>query len=312
MDDAHTKNEAESLAIQMKDSKFLVSLVFWHDLLSQVNFVSKELQRDTMDISAGISSFEKLCNWLKTYREKGFQEVLIGANELAEDLDVTPVFQTKRLRKRKKQFEYESADEAFSDPEEAYRVQCFNHVLDKALQSLGPRFEQSQKHASLFGFLCEFKNLPKDTIRKSAANLELALTDVKLVQENEQVSTVKSLDINGYMLCEELEALKPILPSDCRNPLQILQFLAYNNRSTAFPNLFIAIQIFLTIPVTVASGERSFSKLNLIKTYLRSTMQEDRLRSLAIMSIECEVMKSLTLGNILKDFAEQMVRKIKF
>ncbi|KAH1179062.1 hypothetical protein KIL84_000393, partial [Mauremys mutica] len=130
-----------------------------------------------------------------------------------------------------------------------------------------------------------------DTIRKAAADLELALTDVKLVQENEQVSTVKSVDINGYMLCEELEALKPIISSDCRNPLKILQFLAYNNRSTGFPNLFIAIRIFLTIPVTVASGERNFSKLNLIKTYLRSTMQEDRLNNLAIMSIEWEVMK---------------------
>uniref|UniRef100_A0A8C3IGQ8 TTF-type domain-containing protein n=1 Tax=Chrysemys picta bellii TaxID=8478 RepID=A0A8C3IGQ8_CHRPI len=78
-DDAQAKNEAEWLAIQMKNYKFLVSLVFWHDLLFQVNFVSKELQSDPMDISAGISSFKKLCNWLKTYREKGFQEVLIGA-----------------------------------------------------------------------------------------------------------------------------------------------------------------------------------------------------------------------------------------
>ncbi|XP_039355879.1 52 kDa repressor of the inhibitor of the protein kinase-like [Mauremys reevesii] len=310
-DDAQAKYEAESLAIEMKDYKFLVSLVFWHDLLSQVNFVSKELQRDTMDISAGISSVEKLCNRLKTYREKGFQEVLIGANELAEDLDVTPVFQTKRLRKRKNQFESESADEPFSDPNEAYREQCFNHVLDKALQALEPSVEQLQKHESLFGFLCEFKTLPKDAIRKAAADLELALTAVKLVQENEHVSSVKSVDINGDMLCAELEALKPVLPSDCRTPLQMLQFLAYNNRSTTFPNLFIAIRIFLTIPETVASGERSVSKLNLIKAYLRSTMQEDRFNSLAIMSIEGDVMRSLQLGHVLKEFAEEMARKRK-
>ncbi|XP_039386739.1 uncharacterized protein LOC120401139 [Mauremys reevesii] len=153
-DDSQAKHEAKSLAFQIRDYKFLVSLVFWHDLLFQVNFVSKELQSDTMDISAGISSFEKLCNWLKMYREKGFQEVLTGANELAKDLDVTPVFQTKRLHKKT----------VFSDPKEAYRVQCFNQVLDKALQSLEPRFEQLQKHESLFGFLCKFKNLPKDTI----------------------------------------------------------------------------------------------------------------------------------------------------
>ena len=34
----------------------------------------------------------------------------------------------------------------------------------------------------------------------------------------------------------------------------------------------IAYRILLTIPVIVASAERSFSKLKLIKSYLRSTM----------------------------------------
>ena len=39
-----------------------------------------------------------------------------------------------------------------------------------------------------------------------------------------------------------------------------------------FPNVYIAYRILLTIPVTIASVERSFSKLKLIKSYLRFTM----------------------------------------
>ncbi|GBM06123.1 hypothetical protein AVEN_134591-1 [Araneus ventricosus] len=114
------------------------------------------------------------------------------------------------------------------------------------------------------------------------------------------------------MLCEEIEALKPILPLDIQNPIEILKFFSCNNRSTAFPNLFIALRILLTIPVTVASGERSFSKLKLIKTYLRSSIQQERLNSLAIMSIESEISRSLDLDKILKDFAEKKARKIAF
>lgn len=78
-----------------------------------MNFVSKEHQIDTVDVAKGLSSFQKLCNWLKTYREKGFDEALIDASELAKDLDAEPVFKTqsKHLRKKRKLFDYESADE---------------------------------------------------------------------------------------------------------------------------------------------------------------------------------------------------------
>lgn len=74
------------------------------------------------------------------------------------------------------------------------------------------------------------------------------------------------------MLVAEMEALKPILsPEYYENPSEIFQFLSENDRATAFPNLFIALWIYLTIPVTIASGKRTFSRLKLIKTYLRST-----------------------------------------
>ena len=42
-DELNVKAEAESLANQLKDYKFLVSLIFWHEELFKVIFVSKEL-----------------------------------------------------------------------------------------------------------------------------------------------------------------------------------------------------------------------------------------------------------------------------
>ncbi|KAF2888822.1 hypothetical protein ILUMI_17351 [Ignelater luminosus] len=53
-----------------------------------------------------------------------------------------------------------------------------------------------------------------------------------------------------------------------------------------FPNLSVAIRIYLMLPVSVAGGERSFSKLELIKTYLRSSMSQEILVRLAMTTIE--------------------------
>ncbi|GFT16091.1 hypothetical protein TNCV_3316161 [Trichonephila clavipes] len=56
----------------------------------------------------------------------------------------------------------------------------------------------------------------------------------------------------------------------------------------------------LTVPVSTASAERSFSKLKLIKTYLRSTMSQVRLSALSVLSIEAEIVASVSYDIILK------------
>ena len=78
----------------------------------------------------------------------------------------------------------------------------------------------------------------------------------------------------------------------------------------SYPNIEIAIRIFLSKPVTTASCERSFSKLKLIKTYLRSTMAQERLSSMAILSIETEIASKLDYEEVIDKFADTKARKI--
>jgi len=64
------------------------------------------------------------------------------------------------------------------------------------------------------------------------------------------------------------------------------------------------------LPVTVATAERSFSKLKLIKTYLRNTMQDDMLSGLAVLSIENAEARKLAdiVSKIIDDFASRKAR----
>ena len=71
-------------------------------------------------------------------------------------------------------FLYEADDQPLDDPKERYRVQCFNLVLDQAIQSLESRFKQLKNHAKVFGFINSFQNIPKEEIRKHISTLEAA------------------------------------------------------------------------------------------------------------------------------------------
>ena len=77
-----------------------------------------------------------------------------------------------------------------------------------------------------------------------------------------------------------------------------------------FPNLRIALQILLTIAVSIASCERSFSKLNLILSYLRSSMGQQRLDDLAQLSIERETLELIDFDDIIDRFAAAKARKL--
>lgn len=63
--------------------------------------------------------------------------------------------------------------------------------------------------------------------------------------------------------------------------------------------------------IGLTGAERTFSKLKLIKTYLRSTMSQQRLTGLAKICIEKELSEQLNYDFIINDFASKKARKIK-
>ena len=71
-------------------------------------------------------------------------------------------------------------------------------------------------------------------------------------------------------------------------PEDLLTFLVEYGDESVFPNLRITLQIMLMMAVSIASRERSFSKLKLILSCLRASMSQDRLCDLALMNIERE------------------------
>ena len=162
-------------------------------------------------------------------------------------------------------------------PEELFRVEYFLRLVDQAIVSLTTRFEQYKEYQKNFGFLFTWEalqSLDDQGLKSSCDTLEAVLK-----------KDGKS-DIDAKELYMELKFVREFIPKERMGPIEILQFLKEHG---CFPNATIAYRVLLTIPVTVASAERSFSKLKLLKTYLRSTMTQERLNDLAIIALRRNV-----------------------
>ena len=76
-----------------------------------------------------------------------------------------------------------------------------------------------------------------------------------------------------------------------------------------FPNVCFSMRIFLTIPATVASAERFFSKLKLVKKYLRSVMSQTRLVDLARSNTKSSIARQVDFDSVIRNFANTKTRK---
>ena len=65
-----------------------------------------------------------------------------------------------------------------------------------------------------------------------------------------------------------------------------LNYICKNHLLEVYPNLFIALRMVMTCPISAGSAERSFSKLKLIKTFHQPTTVDNRLTLFALIFIE--------------------------
>ncbi|GJV09255.1 zinc finger MYM-type protein 1-like protein [Tanacetum coccineum] len=167
-------------------------------------------------------------------------------------------------------------------------------------------FYQSEQIAEFIGVEHEFlvKRAPYDTnLKECCLNLEFVLTHDK------------DCDIDGNDLFMELQILYDMLPkgaSDGERPWTSIQIMEFTNKMDMFMNVLLAYKILLTILVTTTSAERSFSKLKILKSYLQSTISQERLDGLAIVSIESNFLANLVYDKLTDVFASRNTRRHRF
>ena len=87
---------------------------------------------------------------------------------------------------------------------------------------------------------------------------------------------------------------------DIRKHIQVMS----STEQLLISQVLTVLHLLLVMPVASASSERSFSALRRVKTYLRSTMSQDRLNHITLLHCHKDLTDSLDLVALANEFVD--------
>ena len=293
-DDRDKAIEANGLYLQVKTFQFLLCLYTFQKLFSITAKLSDVLQAEKLDFAGAAGYIEATVGTLKGLRsseewEKLWEGVTTKAASLQISVESPRSARCRRLPARLQGVIVTSETLGNrSLPVEEYRTQLYFATIDmvgeiekhfdsinlslmKAMQALTPRSPKFLDYDTLLPFLSHYC-IP-------------------------QVEEVRTELLTAKQMLVSTEGLKTL-------------YDVYDQLGTVplgFPQLMECLRIAMAFGVTSASAERSFSSLKRVKTYLRSTMTQERLNSLALLYIERELSNTLweSMDDVILTFAQK-------
>ena len=235
-----------------------------------------------------VALFLTLETFIAELREK-FDQLLHEARNLMPDVKQELATVQKRRRRRKHQADDSREPDTNLEGAQKFRVETFFVIIDKILVSLVQRCRAYKQISQDFAFI---QSLQENDLIKLKLDVSTLVT--KYTRDLESNCIDEFLNYSEFVTHLKLDRDPRILMQHIRGD-QLLE--------STFPNVSTALRLFLTLPVTVCEGERSFSKLTLIKSHLRSTMGQNRLNALAIMSIENDVASTMSFESTINKFS---------
>ena len=261
-----TRQTAHVLLSASSSCTFLICLFIIANYSSVLEPVAQMLQSVQLDIVKAQQHISILINVIKNHRdhaEEHFRDdILSKARPIADKLGIELVL--PRICSR----QTHRANTAGLDFESYYRTRLYIPHLDSLVSSLTSRFS-SNNNAQFNLFYLHPKTM-QELEREEFRSL-LAVSNALYRIDNLEYETMNWFDY-WHSQSQVTDAAK----LDTADLLKHCDF---------FPAVKEAILIVLTLPATTCSIERSFSTLRRVKTWLRSTMSDERLSALCMINI---------------------------
>ena len=140
-----------------------------------------------------------------------------------------------------------------------------------------------------------------------------AVKKENFIEELKAVLEVYGTDLNASDLKLQLEILSTNIADSVTDVVDIKNYLQQLSpaEKALLSQVILVMKLIFVMPATNASSERSFSAMRRVKSYLRSTMTQERLNHLMILHVHKELTDGLILTNIANEFVSKSERRLQ-
>lgn len=299
---AEKRGEASGLIEHMCTFRFCLLLHILDMVLGYCNDLCRLLQRAEQDIVNAVNMVgiaqERLAE------QRGDEEWLTLLDVViqfcyAHDIDVPDMDASYQPAGRKK----EDTDQQLSNRQH-FQFNIFNVIIDQQSTTLARRFPEKSKKLLKLSACFD----PRDSFAafKTTDLFELAEMYSRDFDATERHQLKTQLgNFHRHMTAHPL--LKP--PDKFKSIGQLANLLVRNGLHLAYPLVYRLLTLVLTLPVTTASVERTFSALALVKTDLRNKLSDQTLSDLVLLYVERGTAADVSNDEIIALFEQMSDRR---
>ena len=292
--DSQTATKAKILSNNLLNVDFLISLQCQVSISYLFLPITNLFQKKSVDILKVRSVINLLIEAIKIIRENAddeFGSIFQNVSTICEKLNI----EIKVPRQTNRQVH--RGNLPHRDPKDYYKKIIYIPLLDNVLTDLNDRFSETLIDFIDINFL-----IPKNLISLSTIEIKNKIEKLSRILKN-------LLSINNECLIDKLYSEILQIKVSAQNSEKIyatIEETIWNIDPDIYPVLCEILSIYLTLPISVASAERSFSTLKRLKTYLRSRIGHERLCGLALLNIHKEI--SIDIKDVIDAFARDKRR----
>ena len=287
--DTETKARIQGVSAQMMRFDYFFGVSLGLLILRHTDNLSKTMLKADISAAEGQAKTVMTVSTLKSLRNDAkfdlfWQKITASAEDLHVDKPALP-----RRRKVPRHLDDGSAPTLHKTVEDHYRVIYFE-ALDLITSCIEDRFNQP-------GY-------------KTYANVQVLLLKAAASEPYEEelrfVLSFYGSDFDSLLLPTHMEIFSKTFRGD-EGKVMVSDILAFFRNCTPcqlelMSQVSKLVKLLLVMPATNAGSERSFSAVRRIKTYLRSTMSQQRLNHLMLLHVHKRETDALNLVDVANDF----------